>query len=216
MPPNNTLSSTSTFTAYLSSPTSSDEEDPIHLTGDQAEDPVLQAFWQRISELTARTRTDEGVWVGSREIREWNEGHTGPCRDGKMACDRKTQFLFDYTRHQFFDDMDQFLRVYGRKDKSKCKPYRKQAVKKLRDNMPYTKAPKKRVILGDSPAILTYSSPGIKGRLTWTPAQCLGLLQDVQHLGSSAPQEVKLACLDLAIHILQSYVAAERESVQAA
>ncbi|KAK7016256.1 hypothetical protein R3P38DRAFT_3203038 [Favolaschia claudopus] len=192
------LPTRSNFSSASSSDTTSDDEanrlneDKLEADdGNSSEDKLEQAFWQRVSELTARTRTDDGRWVGSEELREWNARHTEscdrcrgariwkpcivhddqptcrPCRTSKMACDRKVKFVFEYTKHHFFADMSEFLRVYRKKERANCKPYRKQAVKKLRDSMPYgheERVPKKRAELGNVPAVMVRSvSPSYAG-----------------------------------------------------
>ncbi|KAK6993071.1 hypothetical protein R3P38DRAFT_2369566, partial [Favolaschia claudopus] len=94
-------------------------------------------FWRRIAYLTTRTRREDGQWVGSYEVSEWNQTHTeecdnchasrsgkrctieegqltcGPCREGKTSCDRKTKFLFSATRREFYPTMEAFLEVYN-------------------------------------------------------------------------------------------------------
>ncbi|KAK7033315.1 hypothetical protein R3P38DRAFT_2773732 [Favolaschia claudopus] len=121
----------------------------------------LEAFWCRVSQLTTRTRNDDGVWVGSAEAKEWNDvnkqscsrcrrGRTWraccveddqltclPCRNSKMGCDRKTKFIFEYTKEQFFSNMEDFMRVYGKKEQADCRLYRKWASRKLREATPY-------------------------------------------------------------------------------
>ncbi|KAK7000762.1 hypothetical protein R3P38DRAFT_2560389 [Favolaschia claudopus] len=125
----------------------------------------LEAFWCRVSELTTRTRNDEGAWVGSPEARQWNERNKEscsrcqrgrnwracfvendqltclPCRKSKMACDRKTRFIFEYTKDEFFPTMDEFKAVYGKKEHTDCRVYRKWASRKLRESVPYSESP---------------------------------------------------------------------------
>ncbi|KAK7018850.1 hypothetical protein R3P38DRAFT_2538758 [Favolaschia claudopus] len=122
----------------------------------------LEAFWCRVSQLTTRTRNDVGEWVGSKESREWNTFNTEvcsrcqrgrtwkacvleddqltclPCRDSKMGCDRKTKFIFEYTKNNFFPTMDEFMSVYAKKEQADCKIYRKWASRKLRESIPYS------------------------------------------------------------------------------
>ncbi|KAK7031536.1 hypothetical protein R3P38DRAFT_2701295 [Favolaschia claudopus] len=141
----------------------------------------LEAFWCRVSQLTTRIRNNEGEWVGSDEARQWNHrnketctrcqrqrGPTwkaclveddqlncSPCRDSKMSCDRKTKFIFEYTKDQFFPTMEEFMRVYSKKDHADCKVYRKWASRKLRATLPYTdKPPRNQVQLGAASTIL--------------------------------------------------------------
>ncbi|KAK7035709.1 hypothetical protein R3P38DRAFT_2771327 [Favolaschia claudopus] len=103
-----------------------------------------------ISYLTTRTKTKEGKWIGCPEVKDWNSRNIQQeqrdkamycrddqatclsCKDSKMACDRKAQFLFESTCDQFFPTMDLFLEVYDCPPSVQSKTYQKTANKQLR------------------------------------------------------------------------------------
>ncbi|KAK7021172.1 hypothetical protein R3P38DRAFT_2781184 [Favolaschia claudopus] len=76
-----------------------------------------------------------------------------------MACDRKTRFIFEYTKDEFFPTMDEFKAVYGKKEHTDCRVYRKWASRKLRESVPYIKGPRNRVEMGFAPTILLNTRP---------------------------------------------------------
>ncbi|KAJ7702342.1 hypothetical protein B0H17DRAFT_141755 [Mycena rosella] len=144
---------------------------------------TLSAFWRKISYLTTRTRTRDGRWVGSQEVKAWNSRNTltcdkcaasrnlkqcylaeddqpscRPCRDGKTACDRKFKFLFDSTCEDFFPSFDMFISVYNARDKKLVRTFQKTANKRRRSQIPYSVAPERRVVLERPPAILLRST----------------------------------------------------------
>ncbi|KAK7040604.1 hypothetical protein R3P38DRAFT_2513583 [Favolaschia claudopus] len=119
-------------------------------------DETVLLFWRRISYLTTRTKTKNGKWIGCEEVKEWNARNTKSCgrcrksrgikpciveddqpsclscKESKMACDRKAQFLFEATSDQFFPTMALFLEVYDCPPLVQSKTYQKTANKQLR------------------------------------------------------------------------------------
>ncbi|KAJ7860623.1 hypothetical protein B0H13DRAFT_1900895 [Mycena leptocephala] len=95
---------------------------------------VVNRFWKRVAEVTARYHGAENKWVGADELVEWNRTHTASCqkctnskskrqcvidedhpscrtcRTAKVGCDRKSAFIFDMNRDDFFPSYDQFLK----------------------------------------------------------------------------------------------------------
>ncbi|KAJ6544015.1 hypothetical protein B0H19DRAFT_1169338, partial [Mycena capillaripes] len=138
---------------------------------------TIELFWRKISSLTTRTRNHEGQWIGSPEVMAWNalnmqtcdkccasrtlkaciieqdQPSCLPCRNAKMACDRKTKFLFDTTCNDFFPTMEIFMSVFKARDQQQCRSYLKTANKQRKANLPYASVPKNKPITGPSPAI---------------------------------------------------------------
>ncbi|KAJ7660737.1 hypothetical protein DFH06DRAFT_1129795 [Mycena polygramma] len=101
---------------------------------------VVHKFWKRVAELTTRYHDANNNWVGGSEIRKWNNDNRTACRkcvrsksqrqciidedypscrscrSAKVGCDRKTQFIFDLTKNEFFPVYDQFIKVYDDKE----------------------------------------------------------------------------------------------------
>ncbi|KAJ7699417.1 hypothetical protein B0H16DRAFT_1903230 [Mycena metata] len=93
------------------------------------------AFWIKVAHLMLRTHVD-GHLVGSRELVEWNQQNLQPCkrckastghkrciiddshpacktcRNARASCDRKSAFLFDCTRTEFYDTKEEFSAIY--------------------------------------------------------------------------------------------------------
>ncbi|KAK7005786.1 hypothetical protein R3P38DRAFT_3039590 [Favolaschia claudopus] len=123
---------------------------------------TIVAFWQKIAFLTTRTRRADGKWIGGEAIRHWNaantqgcdkctkgriirhctvdEYHPGckTCRLARTACDRKTKFLFEMTRNDFYPTMDLFLQAYNQKQPDTCRSVRQAANKRLKSTLPYS------------------------------------------------------------------------------
>ncbi|KAJ7722042.1 hypothetical protein B0H16DRAFT_1601499 [Mycena metata] len=92
-------------------------------------------FWIKVAHLMLRTHVD-GHLVGSRELVEWNQQNLQPCkrckastghkrciiddshpacktcRNARASCDRKSAFLFDCTRTEFYDTKEEFSAIY--------------------------------------------------------------------------------------------------------
>ncbi|KAK7046698.1 hypothetical protein R3P38DRAFT_2875301 [Favolaschia claudopus] len=122
-------------------------------------DDTLELFWRRISYLTTRTKTKDGKWIACQEVKEWNARNPQKCircansrvfrlcvveddqpsclscRDSKMACDRKPQFLFEATCEEFFPTMSLFLKVHDNPPPVQSKTYQKTANKQLKRGM---------------------------------------------------------------------------------
>ncbi|KAJ7637963.1 hypothetical protein DFH06DRAFT_1138610 [Mycena polygramma] len=105
-----------------------------------ADPGVTHKFWKRVTELTARYHDPDNGWIGSPEVKKWNQTYSTACRkcrsfksqrqcvvdednpscrtcrSTKIGCDRKTQFVFDMTKDHFFSNYDQFLKVYENRD----------------------------------------------------------------------------------------------------
>ncbi|KAJ7664487.1 hypothetical protein DFH06DRAFT_1127898 [Mycena polygramma] len=137
---------------------------------------VVERFWKRVAELTARYHDVDNNWTGSPEVKAWNNSHRKAwgsatlsipsegtdlaaqacdkclnskaqrtcvidedhpscrsCREVKIGCDRKTQFIFDSTREQFFDDYVQFQKVYENRSPGQMRKH-KQAVNIFRSS----------------------------------------------------------------------------------
>ncbi|KAK6972139.1 hypothetical protein R3P38DRAFT_2359220, partial [Favolaschia claudopus] len=112
---------------------------------------VVVGFWRKIAYLTTRTKRADGRWMGGQEVRKWNANNhqscrkcdssrefrpciidldqpsCRPCLQGKSACDRKTQFLFESTRHDFFPTMEAFLKVFNSKPPEMCRSFQRSA-----------------------------------------------------------------------------------------
>ncbi|KAJ7272959.1 hypothetical protein C8J57DRAFT_1316152 [Mycena rebaudengoi] len=97
---------------------------------------IVDRFWKRVAELTTRYHDHENKWIGGEEIRQWNQANRQACgkclnsktkrvciidedhpscracRHVKIGCDRKTQFVFDLTREEFFPSFTQFLSIF--------------------------------------------------------------------------------------------------------
>ncbi|KAJ7039400.1 hypothetical protein C8F04DRAFT_1255105 [Mycena alexandri] len=100
---------------------------------EQVQEPndILSRFWLRVGDLCARSRGANG-WVGTEELRRWNQNNTEPCgrcltskdkttcdiaddhpscltcRTKKLSCDRRARFVFEHTRDEFFADFQDF------------------------------------------------------------------------------------------------------------
>ncbi|KAJ7045243.1 hypothetical protein C8F04DRAFT_1174207 [Mycena alexandri] len=146
-------------------------------TPDMQLNPVLAAFWRRISELTTRTRNHSGHWVGSPEVKAWNSANRRkcdkccvsrslreclveedqasckPCRAAHTACDRKLQFLFESTREEFFPTMEKFLVVFKARDSELSRSYQKTANKRRKASLPCSRMLKSKVIPGPASAV---------------------------------------------------------------
>ncbi|KAJ7902344.1 hypothetical protein B0H13DRAFT_1882592 [Mycena leptocephala] len=46
---------------------------------------TIMLFWQRISDLTSRTRSYDGQWIGSSEVKAWNAINMQKCEDAQSA-----------------------------------------------------------------------------------------------------------------------------------
>ncbi|KAJ7619246.1 hypothetical protein DFH06DRAFT_1142112 [Mycena polygramma] len=112
---------------------------------------TVVAFWHRVAELSARSRTKEGRWIGSREVVKWNKANTKKClrcstsktwkqctadddhpgcracRIAKVACDRKLKFLYDCTKIQYFPSWELFLHVYTAGNPAHSRSFQKAA-----------------------------------------------------------------------------------------
>ncbi|KAJ7107022.1 hypothetical protein C8R44DRAFT_805131 [Mycena epipterygia] len=101
---------------------------------------ILERFWERVADLTSRYHDPGRGWIGGPEVRQWNaqnrhacskclnsktgrvciidEDHPScrACRHIKIGCDRKTQFVFDMTKAEFFPAWGQFLAVFQHKE----------------------------------------------------------------------------------------------------
>ncbi|KAJ7915336.1 hypothetical protein B0H13DRAFT_406385 [Mycena leptocephala] len=99
-------------------------------------DHTLEMFWKRVAEVTMRYHDAQQRWIGGEEVKRWNDANRKPCercanskskkacivdtdhpscrpcRDNKVACDRKPRFVFDMTKDRFFPSYNQFLRVF--------------------------------------------------------------------------------------------------------
>ncbi|KAJ7161108.1 hypothetical protein C8R46DRAFT_1038269 [Mycena filopes] len=84
----------------------------------------------RIAPLTALKQACEKC-ANSKTKRRCiiDENHTTcrPCRTLKIACDRKTKYLFDMTKDEFFPDYEQFIHAYQSRDDT-----RKRGIQKAR------------------------------------------------------------------------------------
>ncbi|KAJ7759335.1 hypothetical protein DFH07DRAFT_817253 [Mycena maculata] len=138
---------------------------------------TIASFWRKIAYLTTRTRTAEGRWVGSREVKVWNsrnmrtcercaKGRTlkqclidedqpscRPCREAKIACDRKQQFLYDSTCDEFFADIALFMEVFNNRNQQQVRTYQKTANKRRKASLPPSFASKPGVVLGKQAAV---------------------------------------------------------------
>ena len=136
-------------------------------------DAILDKFWTRVAELTARYHDVNDNWIGCNEVREWNRTNRAvslkihnnrkiivsmdiqacfkcvnsktsrlcivdedqpscrSCRSIKISCDRKTQFVFDLTKTEFFPTFDQFMAVYQNKDRSHLHKYMRVPSRRL-------------------------------------------------------------------------------------
>ncbi|KAJ7171851.1 hypothetical protein C8R43DRAFT_1120223 [Mycena crocata] len=125
-------------------------------------EPTVAAFWKKVAHLTARSRTAEGGWTGSEEVRSWNASHVQTCdrciasrsykacivnddqvsccscRRAKVGCDRKIKFIFDCTRTQFFPSAEVFLAVYNTRDPQKFRALKKSANKRRKAQLGHT------------------------------------------------------------------------------
>ncbi|KAJ7781444.1 hypothetical protein B0H16DRAFT_1447886 [Mycena metata] len=156
-------------------------------------DAVLDEFWRCISNLTTRTRNHLGQWVGSPEVEAWNRQNTQgsatsrnpkqcvieldqascrSCRDAKMACDRKLQFLFESTREEYFYTMEEFVTVFNAKKTSRCRSFQKTANKRRKASLPYAKILRNKIVSAPEAAILVDSSAqnGVCSRDDYTAA----------------------------------------------
>ncbi|KAJ7457196.1 hypothetical protein B0H11DRAFT_2063289 [Mycena galericulata] len=111
------------------------------------DESTLDRFWRRVVQLTTRYHDAEKRWTtGGTELRDWNMANRKacdrclksrtrvcvidedqpscrPCRAGKLGCDRKTLFVYDLTKAEYFRSYDQFLAVYQHKDSERMKRY---------------------------------------------------------------------------------------------
>ncbi|KAJ7760743.1 hypothetical protein DFH07DRAFT_816590 [Mycena maculata] len=147
-------SETSSFN-FMFTPSSTVHSAP---SGSRSADPeFVNRFWKRVAELTSRYHNVEHEWIGTAEVREWNkvnpppcskcrnsrtsrtctieEGHLGciPCREAKIACDRKATFIFDMTKDHFFPTYDEFICVYEKRQRGQMRKF-KQAENTFRSS----------------------------------------------------------------------------------
>ncbi|KAJ7937039.1 hypothetical protein B0H13DRAFT_195416 [Mycena leptocephala] len=78
---------------------------------------VMNKFWKRVAELTTRYHDNEGRTC----IIDEDHPSCRACRDIKIGCDRKTQFIFDMTKDEFFPVYDQFMKVFTDRDPAQVK-----------------------------------------------------------------------------------------------
>ncbi|KAF7369786.1 hypothetical protein MVEN_00310800 [Mycena venus] len=188
------------------------------------------SFWRKISYLTTRTRTKKGDWLGSPEVKKWNlqnmhscdkcsssrilkhcvldddQASCRPCRDAKMACDRKVKFLFESTREDFFPTMDLFLYVYNGEQPTKCRSFQKTANKKRKADLPFSLKPDSRVVITRTPAIASSSAntnqtstdnaSGASGMLEIALQELRTVRRDVEELRTlhHEVEELRTAC----------------------
>ncbi|KAJ7715767.1 hypothetical protein B0H16DRAFT_1804948 [Mycena metata] len=94
-------------------------------------------FWIRVARLMTRTRLEgKNEWIGSNELVEWNRNNLGvcarckgcsvprkcviddghpscrTCRTAKAKCERKTKYIFDLTKDDYYPDFETFHAVY--------------------------------------------------------------------------------------------------------
>ncbi|KAF7357885.1 hypothetical protein MVEN_00834700 [Mycena venus] len=109
---------------------------------------VVNRFWKRVAEVTARYHGIEKKWMGGDELREWTQTHTDPCkkcvsgkvkrqciidenhpscqtcRSAKIGCDRKPLFVFDMTKNEFFPTYEQFINVFNKRTPGRLRRFR--------------------------------------------------------------------------------------------
>ncbi|KAJ7466925.1 hypothetical protein FB451DRAFT_1401786 [Mycena latifolia] len=119
-----------------------EESRVMTLPGVDASPDVLNRFWITVARLASRTRTSKNLSVGTPKLThhtaltlalgpcakcthstikhlcmiEADHPSYRPCREAKIACDRKMRFVFDLTKHLAFD---QFLAVSNNKPTEK-------------------------------------------------------------------------------------------------
>ncbi|KAJ7019098.1 hypothetical protein C8F04DRAFT_1276682 [Mycena alexandri] len=105
-----------------------------------SQEEFLSNFWTRVGRLSARSHLSNKRWVGAPELKEWSEANPQPCgrcsiskkprtcriehdhpscqtcRKLKLSCDRRARYVFDNTKDEFFQDFEEFLKVFS------CKP----------------------------------------------------------------------------------------------
>ncbi|KAJ7938191.1 hypothetical protein B0H13DRAFT_1135694 [Mycena leptocephala] len=153
-------------------------DDGLSLPRVYPSEETVAAFWRTIAYLTTRTRSIDGRWIGSPEVKSWNlqntqtcdkcacrrtlkhcivdEGQAScrPCRESKTACDRKLKFLFDCTREEFFPTFEAFMEVFNAKNQDQCRTFQKSANKRRKTAVPYPLIPKPKIVFDRPPAIL--------------------------------------------------------------
>ncbi|KAJ7758272.1 hypothetical protein B0H16DRAFT_1535672 [Mycena metata] len=152
-------------------------------------DDVLRRFWLRVGDLCARSRVSDG-WVGSPELRKWNQENPAPCgrcalskdhktctiaedhpscltcRNKKLSCDRRARFVFEHTRDEFFADFDEFRRAF-----SLAPPKDVQNIKKTKSR---TRKAALEALKGSAPSSSSVQTPR-------TPISlCVSCLQDFE------------------------------------
>ncbi|KAJ6470775.1 hypothetical protein C8R47DRAFT_751686 [Mycena vitilis] len=112
---------------------------------------VVNRFWKRVAELTTRFHDADNVLVSGHELKDWVAKNQDPCakcknsksgricvidddsascktcREAKIGCDRKTQFLFETTRDEFFPTLDQFLQAYRSREPGRLRRFKRQS-----------------------------------------------------------------------------------------
>ncbi|KAJ7617675.1 hypothetical protein DFH06DRAFT_1145101 [Mycena polygramma] len=111
---------------------------------------VVNRFWKRVAEVTARYHDADHRLVCSPALRDWIKTNQEPCmkcrnskskrvcildddsascktcREAKIGCDRKTRFLFDVTKDEFFPTLDQFLDAYRSREPGRLRRFNRQ------------------------------------------------------------------------------------------
>ncbi|KAJ7733304.1 hypothetical protein B0H16DRAFT_1696175, partial [Mycena metata] len=116
------------------------------MSDEYPDDLIIDRFWRRVASLTTRYHDIDHKWIGGDEIRLWNSQHRRACnkclnsknkqciidedqpscrtcRDTKVGCDRKPQFVYDMTKDEFFASYQQFLAVFQRKEPGRLRRY---------------------------------------------------------------------------------------------
>ncbi|KAJ7683321.1 hypothetical protein B0H17DRAFT_1074282 [Mycena rosella] len=111
---------------------------------------VVQRFWKRVAEISGMSHDAHKKWVGRDEVKSWNQSNREPCgkciggkvlkvcvieedhpccrncRDAKIGCNRKLQFVFNMTKVIFFPTYDQFMKVFSYREPGGMRKYRSE------------------------------------------------------------------------------------------
>ncbi|KAJ6511611.1 hypothetical protein C8R47DRAFT_739237 [Mycena vitilis] len=111
---------------------------------------VVTRFWKWVAEVTARYHDADHKLVCSSELKDWikinqepclkcrnsktkrvcilddDSASCKPCREAKIGCDRKTRFLFDVTKDEFFPTLDQFIDAYRSREPGRLRRFNRQ------------------------------------------------------------------------------------------
>ncbi|KAJ7489045.1 hypothetical protein FB451DRAFT_1223605 [Mycena latifolia] len=196
----------------------SEDSEELSIPSARPSEETLLAFWRKISYLSTRTRTSAGRWEACQEIKVWNARNMEscdkctrsrrvkhcvieedqpsclPCRDGKTACPRRMQFLFESTSDDFFPTMNLFMQVFKDKDQAQYRTFGKTANKRRKKSLPYGLVPKPKIVYDRPPAILSWSSSALEQEEADLRKKIVSLEQELERLHNNQVDAINEQC----------------------